>query len=311
MTVRLSGLVAAMTTHSRRLWRELDVGLRSETTRRQWAALAARRQREVDALCAREGGHPAQLETRSLQAYGWFAFLASPETLQGHLEALHAARTAVRRHAAPGTADGEIHLLGMSSLWRAQRTPRGSVHRFHESFVAAPVELWNALFQAFAAGRTDVVRALVRDFGSGDDAAEVVAEMDSHAGEDEEAAAGETHDLEAAFARVNARCFDGAMERPQLAWTRRPTVRVFGHYNFARDRVTLSRSLDHPEVPTLLVDYILYHELLHKRHGLTPRSGRLFAHTPAFRADERRFEGYAEAEQAMRALARRLRRRRR
>lgn len=107
---------------------------------------------------------------------------------------------------------------------------------------------------------------------------------------------GEHHDLAAAFARVNATFFAAKLETPQLHWSRRLTRRKFGHYDAIRDTVMLSASLDDPEVPAYVVDFVLYHELLHKKHGVTWSNGRARVHTPAFRRDERRFPQFAEAE---------------
>ena len=59
-----------------------------------------------------------------------------------------------------------------------------------------------------------------------------------------------------------------AIQRPGLVWSRQLTGRKFGHYDFIQDTVMLSRTLDHHDVPALLVDYIMYHELLHKKHGI-------------------------------------------
>jgi hypothetical protein len=57
----------------------------------------------------------------------------------------------------------------------------------------------------------------------------------------------------------------------------------------------ISRSLDVPEVPEFLVEYVLYHEMLHVKHRPRIISGRRINHHAAFRADERRFAYYAEA----------------
>jgi hypothetical protein len=37
------------------------------------------------------------------------------------------------------------------------------------------------------------------------------------------------------------------------------------------------------------LDYVMYHELLHKKHSFNVKNGRHQAHTTAFRNDERRF----------------------
>jgi hypothetical protein len=56
-------------------------------------------------------------------------------------------------------------------------------------------------------------------------------------------------------------------------------------------------------VPEFVVDFIVYHELLHKKHGLRWSGSRAHAHTPEFRRDERRFPGMAEAERVLRRIA--------
>ena len=67
-----------------------------------------------------------------------------------------------------------------------------------------------------------------------------------------------------------------------------PTRCLFGHYEFVGDSIVVSSVLDDEDVPAFVVDFIMFHELLHKKHGLRWRAGRAMAHTPAFRQDERR-----------------------
>jgi predicted metal-dependent hydrolase len=69
----------------------------------------------------------------------------------------------------------------------------------------------------------------------------------------------------------------------------------------------ISVTLDAASVPASLVDFVMYHELLHKKHGSLIVNGRRLAHSPAFRADERQFAGYEEAERLLRELALRQR----
>ena len=65
----------------------------------------------------------------------------------------------------------------------------------------------------------------------------------------------------------------------------------------------LSVSLDDARVPEQLVDFVMYHELLHKKHGSLLVSGRWLAHMPAFRADEQLFADYSDARSHLNALA--------
>jgi hypothetical protein len=69
----------------------------------------------------------------------------------------------------------------------------------------------------------------------------------------------------------------------------------------------VSVSLDDPKVSAFVVDFVMYHELLHKKHGVMTVNGRRLAHSPGFRADERQFVEYHEAERQLHELALRQR----
>jgi hypothetical protein len=114
---------------------------------------------------------------------------------------------------------------------------------------------------------------------------------------------GRVHDLGASFDRVNRAFFGGRMERPTISWSRSDTRRMFGHYEFVSDALVVSSSLDRAEVPAFVIDFIVFHELLHKKHGLRWSGARAHAHTAAFRRDERRFPRMAEAEAVLRRIA--------
>jgi predicted metal-dependent hydrolase len=95
--------------------------------------------------------------------------------------------------------------------------------------------------------------------------------------------------LMSSFQRVNRKYFQGTMEIPSIKWGSESYSKL-GHYHYASDTVVLSTILLEDE---RMLDYVMYHELLHKKHGLT-KGGR--AHTKAFRADEALFEEANEDE---------------
>jgi predicted metal-dependent hydrolase len=97
------------------------------------------------------------------------------------------------------------------------------------------------------------------------------------------------------------------MPKPTLSWNRTLTARKFGHYQPSRDTVMISVTLDDPGVPDYVVDFVVYHELLHKKYGSMNVNGRRLSHSPAFRAEERRFADYHEAERVIHELALRQR----
>jgi hypothetical protein len=144
-------------------------------------------------------------------------------------------------------------------------------------------------------------RRLLKKF----DFSEVLCEIESLAESTNLPTQGYVHDLEASFARVNATYFAGRMARPKLVWNRTLTGRKFGHFRRSADTVMLSVSLDAPDVPEFVVDFVMYHELLPKKHGVAIINGRRVAHGAAYRAEERQFANYHEAERVLKELAQR------
>jgi hypothetical protein len=108
-------------------------------------------------------------------------------------------------------------------------------------------------------------------------------------------AVGAHYDLDAIFARLNRRYFANALQKPALGWSKRRTKRILGHHDRAHEAIVISRSLDTPETPEFLVEFVLYHEMLHIKHRPRTINGRRVHHHAAFRADERRFARYEEA----------------
>jgi hypothetical protein len=106
---------------------------------------------------------------------------------------------------------------------------------------------------------------------------------------------GRAYDLDRVFARVNRRYFANALAKPSLSWSARRTKRILGHHDAVHDTIVISRSLDMESVPSYVVEYVMYHEMLHVKHKPRIINGRRIFHTPAFRAEEKRFAYYDEA----------------
>lgn len=110
-------------------------------------------------------------------------------------------------------------------------------------------------------------------------------------------------ELIAAFEIINDEYFAGMMDMPNLQWGS-ASFRRFGSYHYGSDIVTLSTALkDQGE----LMHYVLYHELLHKKHKYKVRGKQNFHHTPAFKKDEALFRNAAQLEKDLGKLARKKR----
>ncbi len=107
---------------------------------------------------------------------------------------------------------------------------------------------------------------------------------------------GHVYDLDEIFATMNRVYFDGAIKKPVLTWSANKTYRILGHHDAAHDHIAISRSLDSADVPRYVVEYVVYHEMLHIAHPTKHVNGRRYNHTPAFRRDERKFSHFHEAE---------------
>lgn len=115
---------------------------------------------------------------------------------------------------------------------------------------------------------------------------------------------GQHFDLEKLFENLNARYFDGTLERPHIGWSNRNWRRQFGCYDPGPNHILLNRRMDRPGVPQFAVEYVLFHEMLHVKHP-TRRSGcSLVSHSREFREEEKRFAEFEKARRVLDRLAR-------
>jgi hypothetical protein len=106
--------------------------------------------------------------------------------------------------------------------------------------------------------------------------------------------------LEESFNRVNEKYFAGMIDKPSLRWGSNSFSKL-GSYEFGANTITTSKVLE--EDPELL-DYVMYHEMLHKKHKFHTSGGRSYHHTRLFREKEKAFENPDVEEKLKRFLAR-------
>lgn len=108
---------------------------------------------------------------------------------------------------------------------------------------------------------------------------------------------GDHYDLDSMFAALNARYFRNRVKKPVLTWSARKTYRILGHHDATHGVIAISRSLDSKSVPRFVVEYVVFHEMLHIVHPTkTDANGRRLNHTPAFRRDEQKYIHFNAAE---------------
>ncbi len=119
---------------------------------------------------------------------------------------------------------------------------------------------------------------------------------------------GENYDLEKIFHKLNLVYFQNSVSKPTLTWSAGKTYRILGHHDATHETIVISKSLDSEKVPKFVVEFVVFHEMLHIFHPTTHRNGRRYNHTAQFRRDEKKFAYFEEAENWIERNARNLKR---
>ncbi|HIH19867.1 TPA: hypothetical protein HA244_01225 [Candidatus Micrarchaeota archaeon] len=80
--------------------------------------------------------------------------------------------------------------------------------------------------------------------------------------------------------------------KPEIGWGGKKSRRVLGFHDGAFNSITINRILDSDRVPSFVVQYVVFHELLHCKHKVLFQRGesmRRTIHPKAFKDDEQRF----------------------
>ncbi len=122
---------------------------------------------------------------------------------------------------------------------------------------------------------------------------------------------GHVFDLNVMFDRLNAKYFAGELTKPTLSWSQRDARRILGHHDNAHNAIIISRALDNLHTPPVVVEFVLYHEMLHVKHNHRIENGRKIIHSREFRLEEKRFEKFQEVKHWLEQHATPVKRRRR
>ena len=313
-TIHISGIIAAQDDVNERMadWVDLERAAPTEDHAGAQALLLRLTEHvgRIEKLAQEAGATPGNLPTRSRRAYQWLKFLSDPLTLVVHLETLRAVHDACQtsswRRRAPGAirkAPMKITFTYARYLYKAQVVDGIRAVNVHEGFVGAPSDVLRALARVVRSGAHEAARAKVRAYAADEDFLEVVTALEMTTAGVDDITQGCYFDLEDVFARVNEAYFGGELDRPRLAWSPSSTRVEMGRYDYLRDTVMLSVTLDARDVPDYVIDYVMYHELLHKKIGRRVVNGRHYFHTPAFREAERAFSRYEEAQAFLKEAA--------
>lgn len=300
--LRVRGLLTFSDTIQQQLW-QATLTQANDATFARIAQRIGETERQLQKLCAQHQITPAQLPLQSQQVYAWLRLLDQPARFNRHCQTLMQLKQlidendAARKRRADG-AHWHVELANSGYWYRMRPAPKQRLHLdvlINECFVEAPEPVLQALVQ-MAFGNTKAHLPIVKAYAHSADYLRMNAALQLNPTATPAALSGQHYDLQQVFERVNRQFFAGALEQPHLRWSRTDTRRIMGTYQARTNTVMISQTLDDAQVPEFVIDYVMYHELLHKVLGSRFSAGRRQVHFAEFRAADQRYPRYAEAE---------------
>jgi hypothetical protein len=117
---------------------------------------------------------------------------------------------------------------------------------------------------------------------------------------------GERFDLVKIFDQLNTLYFGNNLKMPILGWSRKNSYWRLGFYDKERNLLVISRVFDQHGVPDEVVEYLVYHEMLHIHFPYERKNGRRIIHPPEFRRTEKQFPRYQNIQNWLKSNLRKL-----
>ncbi|MEJ2411604.1 MAG: SprT-like domain-containing protein [Anaerolineales bacterium] len=246
------------------------------------------------------------LAIRSRRAYQWLHFLSDSNSLAAHLDALQRVNLFLSKTTANQIKNGKLRLnfYHQGPLYKIRNQGKDLEMSIQEGYISAPDRIILAFLKLSVQPDVKAYRQEIKEYTFSRTYRQIRERLEYLGVPRGSFAAGSIHDLRDSFERVNQAYFDGELDQPNLIWNNRLTRRKFGHYQWDTDTVMLSSSLDHTRVPELVVDYVMYHELLHKKLGARRVKQNRIAHTGEFREAEKKFHSLQQAKRILNRIAR-------
>jgi predicted metal-dependent hydrolase len=117
--------------------------------------------------------------------------------------------------------------------------------------------------------------------------------------------AGRYHSLKSVYDALNTRYFNNQIEISRIGWGLRRSWSRLGHYDPVHHTIALSPVLDSPRVPSYVLRYIVYHEMLHAVFEEALSGGSRRHHTREYRRAEKSYPDYEKANKFLENFTRR------
>ncbi|MCJ7715678.1 MAG: hypothetical protein MUO54_04065 [Anaerolineales bacterium] len=261
----------------------------------------------VEKILSDQGKTAAGLPLRSRRAYQWTKFLSVEKNLQNHLDALQRVLLylpGMPRISRLNQYQVEFSLYHIGPLYKIHELEKTIEITAQESFLLASDQVLMALLGIALNPSSGENRQIVRKYASSFQYQTIRESLEYLSIPPGSFSVGKYFDLTESYARVNQKYFSGKLKKPHLVWNNRLTRRKFGHYQEDINTVMVSISLDQARVPEYVVDYVMYHELLHLQLGANLVNDRRYTHTPEFKKKEQDYLRIKDAQKFLNRLSR-------
>ena len=250
----------------------------------------------IEDICEEDGTTPAGLPVRSRQSFLIMKWLTCRENFDHYVQQARLAHAPLKRAVlrSGGSANVPVRILFLPGrhLWNGRSNDGTYTWHLSAGFLGASAQDLHDLGEVVVKHPPPppVILSRHKLFVSSPEFEDVLEEIHLLLEDSTFDSKGTVWDLDVLFDKLNAEFFGGSLSRPGLHWepcTCR--IRRLGRYDFVRDVVVLNPLLDDARLPEYVPTFVLFHELLHKKHGFAISGARRLMHTPQFQEDERQY----------------------
>ena len=247
---------------------------------------------QIRQKCHQRECFPADLSDSAYRAYLWLAFLSQRQRFEQHLTFLNAFSM---RWAALTNRIITLKLYNSAFVFQCKPDRKMTQVAISEGFLLAEDKDMDMLV-ACSLHPTQKNLVPLRALSRRNSYKHVMAQMWKHTPQSNLSTQGEHYNLQRLFDKINQEYFEGLLEQPRLRWSGREATRRLGYYHPDSDTITISCFLDQRDMPVYVVEYVLYHEMLHKKLALKEVNSYRVAHTTQFKEMEKKFARASAAE---------------
>jgi hypothetical protein len=251
------------------------------------------------------------LSTRTQRALKWLGWISIKENFTHHvntLSKLYEIHRSKRSHLLLKIHPRQtlrLTIYNISPLFRTKIQPGQIISTVHPGFCSASTPVLESLYNEIAGKGTQVDRRLIRTYALNESFQTTYRALLVNFRRPLRSTSGECYDLKKILKNVNQQFFQNILTTPCITWSLRRTYRIFGRYDPKTDTIMISKTLDNGKVPEYVLEYVIFHELLHKKVGTFTRNNRHYSHTVLFRKMEKLFPRLNEANAILKSLSKR------